>query len=228
MVIHTLLIDDDILFQQQIVSQLAIECDFDICQTAKEGLHKAATTPYDLFLLDDTLPDMCHVELIRRLRSEYQVLPIFLLGANDNVDERLRVYEAGVTGFIPKPCNFQELSVRIKAAIKFVNTIPHQLKEDIHLTLDPISRTVIREGQEIQLRKKEFEILQYMVRNAGKVVTRDVLIDHLWSNETESYSNMIDVHFNYLRKKLDKPFAKKLLHTVHGVGYILREKNDSK
>jgi DNA-binding response OmpR family regulator len=188
-------------------------------------LQYAKTNDYGALILDLMLPDIEGVALCRRLRSESKKgssLPILVLTARDEIDKKVEALNSGADDYLTKPFSFEELSARIRALLrrptdKFV--VNPMLAGDI--ILDTVTRTVKRQDKDVRLCRKEFNLLEYLMRCQGRVVTRSMILDNVWGTDVDPLSNTVDVHINYLREKLDKPFANQVIKTVPGLGYKL-------
>lgn len=183
------------------------------------------TGSYDLVILDINLPGMNGYELCKFIRSKNDQVPVVMLTALNSIDDKIEGFDAGADDYIVKPFDFKELLVRIRALLKRIHqTFPagNTLKaSDLVMNLD--SREVIRAGKNITLTAKEFQLLEYLVRNKNKVVTRADIALSVWDIDFDTKTNVIDVYVNFLRKKLDNEFDKKLIHTQVGMGYILKD-----
>lgn len=194
----------------------------DVAYDGKSGLEMALSNDYDLVLLDWMLPGMNGVELCRQFRKDNTSVPIIFLTAKDTVQDTVFGLEAGANDYIKKPFKFEELLARIRVQLRTRNgeqTVLHL--GDIEMNLD--THRVIRNSKEIELTQKEFALLEFLIRNKGKVCTRTRIIEHVWDIHFDSDTSVIDVYINFLRKKLDTGESKNLIHTIRGVGYIARE-----
>jgi len=180
---------------------------------------------FDLILLDVNLPGVNGYELSRLIRQKNQDIPILMLTALGSVDDKVVGFEAGADDYLVKPFAFRELLVRIKTLLKrAVKGLPtgHSLRiADLEINLD--SKEVTRDGNKIVLTAKEFQLLEYLVRNKGKVVSRADIAERVWDIGFDTGTNVIDVYINFLRKKIDKDYSSKLIHTHIGMGYIIKE-----
>ena len=195
----------------------------DVAYDGEEGLLLAQQGEYDLIILDLMLPIMDGLEVLSRLRAEKNDVPIILLTAKDSVEEKVTGLNKGADDYLTKPFAFSELMARIRVLLRRGKAeMKTELQID-NLTLDLVSHKVKRNGEEIELTGKEYSLLEYFLRNQGKVLTRTMIAEHVWDYNFDTFTNVIDVYVNHLRKKIDKNFPKKLLHTLRGVGYIMRE-----
>ena len=195
----------------------------DVAYDGEEGLLLAQQGEYDLIILDLMLPIMDGLEVLSRLRTEKNNVPIILLTAKDSVEEKVTGLNKGADDYLTKPFAFSELMARIRVLLRRGKAeMKTELQID-NLTLDLVSHKVKRNGEEIELTGKEYSLLEYFLRNQGKVLTRTMIAEHVWDYNFDTFTNVIDVYVNHLRKKIDKNYPKKLLHTLRGVGYIMRE-----
>ena len=187
-----------------------------------EGFERARTGDYDLVLLDVMLPTMSGLEISMRLRRQSVRTPILMLTARDAVDDRVAGLDAGADDYLVKPFAFVELSARIRALLRRQGDADgtQTLKVE-DLTLDRVRREALRAGRRIDLTAREFALLEHLMRNAGRVLTRDQIISAVWSHDYDGGSNVVDTYVHYLREKIDKAPAKALIRTVRGVGYVL-------
>ena len=187
------------------------------------GLALASTGNYDLLVVDRMLPKLDGLELIRNLRAKENTVPILILSALSDVDERVKGLRSGGDDYLAKPYAFAELLARVEGlgARKLLDSKEAKLKV-LDLELDLLSRTVTRDGTPILLQPREFKLLEYLVRNAGHIVTRTMLLENVWDYHFDPQTNVIDVHVSRLRGKLDKGYQNPLLQTVRGAGYMIR------
>lgn len=186
------------------------------------GFEKAVTGAYDLLLLDLMLPTMSGLEISMRLRRRSVKTPILMLTARDAVDDRVAGLDAGGDDYLVKPFAFAELLARLRALLRRGQTgqTENVLKVE-DLVLDRVRREAVRGDRRTELTAREFALLEYLMRSAGRVLTRDQIIMAVWPNDFDGGSNVVDTYIHYLRDKIDKPPAKPLLRTVRGVGYVL-------
>ncbi len=195
----------------------------DVALDGEEGLQFAETNPYDVIVLDLMLPGLDGFRFIQRLRAQDIATPILVLTARDSVGDKVRGLDLGADDYLTKPFAFAELLARVRALLRRGKTPAPPVLKVADLTLDPAARRVTRAGRVIDLTAKEFGLLEYLMRHAGRVLTRTMILEHVWDQTFDSYTNVVDVYVNYLRKKVDHGFEPKLIHTVRGVGYVLRE-----
>lgn len=187
-----------------------------------KGYEQARTQLYDVMVLDLMLPGKSGLDVLRQLRSEGIRTPIVLLTALGSVEERVAGLTAGADDYLVKPFAFAELMARVDAVCRRSGARPSPTLQLAGLTLDLATRRVNRDGIEIDLTPTEFSLLEFLMRHAGQLVTRKMLCEHLWESDWEGATNVIEVHINRLRGKLDKGFDKSLIQTVRGRGYALR------
>jgi DNA-binding response OmpR family regulator len=193
----------------------------DQAQDGEEGLHLAQEGHYDLIILDLMLPVIDGISLCQKLRAAGNHTPIIMLTARDSVDDRVKGLNAGADDYLTKPFAFSELLARLRALTRR-HSSSHQLQiKVVDLTLDPESHEVKRAGKNISLSPTEFRLLQYLMRNEGKVLSKTMLLENVWGYDFDPESNIVDVYIKYLRDKIDKGFKKSLIQTVHGFGYKL-------
>lgn len=224
-----LLVDDERKVADFIKKGLAEEgYAVDCAADGKEGMFMAEESNYDLIVLDILLPQFDGFQICRRLREKGISSRIIMLTAMDSTEDKIKGLDTGADDYLTKPFSFEELLARIRALLRRGQSGTQAKLEVADLTLDPKTRQVVRAGKEIKLSNKEYAILEYFMRNPGRVLTRTLLSEHVWNYDFESYTNVVDVYVNYLRNKIDRDFKPKLIHTVRGVGYVLevRELSD--
>jgi two-component system, OmpR family, copper resistance phosphate regulon response regulator CusR len=194
----------------------------DIALDGIKGLEMALVYDYDLLLVDWMLPGISGIELTRRFRKESKNAPIIFLTARDTVQDTVFGLEAGANDYIKKPFRFEELLARIRVQLRTKTSESLQLAF-ADITIDLEKHRVLQDKQEVQLTPKEFSLLEFLVRNKGKVCTRTRIIEHVWDMNFHSDTSVIDVYVNYLRKKLDRSGGKNYIQTVRGVGYIMQD-----
>ncbi len=192
----------------------------DLAEDGDTGLRMALVHPYDVIVLDLMLPKRDGLSVLRELRSAGRATPVLVLTARDEVDDRVRGLDAGADDYLPKPFAFAELLARVRSLLRRGTARPSLIEVD-DLRVDLLARKADRGGIKIDLTQKEFALLEYLARHAGEVVTRTMISEHVWDMNFDSFSNVIDVYIRYLRRKIDEPFEKKLIHTRRGVGYVL-------
>lgn len=195
----------------------------DIATDGEQGHFLATTEEYDLIVLDLMLPKIDGITLCRRLRDEKVSIPILILTAKDTVRDKVKGLDSGANDYLTKPFAFEEFLARLRALLRRTESKQATKLEAGDLVLDLLTHKVTRAGEEIELTAKEIALLEYLMRNKGVVVTRTMLSEHVWDINFDTLTNVIDVYINYLRNKIDHGFEKKLIHTVRGRGYILKE-----
>src|SRR5271155_2348152 len=194
----------------------------DISADGREGLEYAEAYPYDLILLDLMLPSLSGVEVLQRIRRTNQYVPILVLTARDSVDDKVKLFELGADDYLTKPFAFAELLVRTKALLR---RGPVSRSSNItlgDLELDRLTQMVKRAGKRIELTTKEFSLLEYLMLNPGRVLSRNMIIEHVWDQSFDGMTNIVDVYVRHLRSKEDEPHAYKMIRTVRGAGYTIR------
>jgi len=198
----------------------------DVCHDGPEGLERALLYDYDLIILDIMLPGKDGMEVCQAIRARRIFTPILLLTARDSIESRVEGLDHGADDFLAKPFSYDELLARIRAALRRTQTYQTPVLKIADLVLDPGSHQVTRDGTQIQLTGKEYALLEYLMRNRDRVVTETNIIDHVWGAQQESFTNVVSVYIHYLRNKVDRGFAKNLIHTVRGLGYVMRDQAD--
>jgi two-component system OmpR family response regulator/two-component system copper resistance phosphate regulon response regulator CusR len=188
----------------------------------EKGLTAAKSQRFDAIILDLMLPGLPGLDVLQALRSEGLKTPVIVLTALGTVEERVAGLNVGADDYVVKPFAFAELMARVDAVCRRTGTRPSPMLETADLQLDLATRRVMREGTEIDLTPTEFSLLEFLMRHSGQVVTRRMLCEHLWESDWEGATNVIEVHVNRLRGKLDRGFDKSLIQTVRGRGYALR------
>ena len=221
---RALLVEDDTTIAEFVVRGLR-EAGFVVDHAAdgEAGLTAAATQPYDVAIVDLMLPKRDGLSLIEGLRRQGVTTPVLILSARRSVDDRVRGLQTGGDDYLTKPFAFAELLARVQALVRRATRTPEPTTLSVEdVTLDLLSRRVTRAGKPIDLRPREFTLLEYLMRNQGKVVSKTMILSHVWEYNFDPQTNIVDVLVSRLREKIDRPFEKKLLHTVRGVGYVLR------
>ena len=189
----------------------------------KEGLNSLKNNDFNLVLLDIMLPSMDGFEICSKIRNKSNI-PIIMVTAKDDVPDRVEGLDTGADDYITKPFATEELMARIRAQLRrYQNNEPENLLEIADLTIDIDKYQVKRQGEILELTKKEYDLLVYLLKNEDVVVSREQLLNNVWGYDYTGETNIVDVYIRYLRKKVDDPFENKLIHTVRGVGYVLRE-----
>jgi heavy metal response regulator len=195
----------------------------DVAFDGEEGLYLAENNPYDVILMDLMLPKKDGLTVIRELRAKDISTPVLCLTAKDSVEDIVAGLESGSDDYLTKPFAFGELLARVKALVRRISKDRGAEVHFADLRLDPVTHKIWRSDKEIDLTAKEYALLEYFMRNPNEVLTRAMIAEHVWDYTFDSFTNIIDVYVNYLRKKVDRDYDKKLIHTVRGVGYVLKE-----
>ncbi len=197
----------------------------DTVADGRDGLHRAESEAYDLLVVDRMLPGLDGLAIVQTLRQRGNHTPVLFLSALADVDDRVKGLRAGGDDYLTKPFSFSELLARVEALGRRASSAGEDITrlQVANLKLDCLARTVERDGENIALQPREFKLLEYLMRHAGQVVTRTMLLEHVWDYHFDPQTNVIDVHISRLRGKIDKGFTPQLLHTVRGAGYVLRE-----
>lgn len=195
----------------------------DSCFDGQEALDYLAGAPYDAVILDIMMPILDGLSVLKKIRQSGSQVPVLLLTAKDSVEDRVCGLDAGANDYLVKPFAFEELLARIRVLLRKPQEVPQTVCRlaDLEVHLD--THQVLRAGREIKLYGKEFALLRYMIQNTGIVLSRERLEQHLWNYDYAGASNVIDVYIRYLRKKIDEGAQIKLIHTVRGAGYVMRE-----
>ena len=194
----------------------------DAVHDGEEAVQQARSQPYDLLILDVMLPHKDGLSVVRELRQSGMLAPVLMLTARDTTDDIVAGLDAGSDDYLTKPFAFAELSARVRALGRRAGQDRGAELTVADLRIDPITRKVWRGEKEIELTIKEYGLLEFLVRNTGSVVTRNMIAEKVWDHSFETFTNIIDVYVNYVRKKVDKGFDRKLIHTVRGQGYTLK------
>src|SRR5215475_8111461 len=195
----------------------------DVAYDGDTGLARALEGHYDLLILDLMLPRRDGAALLGELRARRQTLPILLLTARATVSDKVRGLDLGADDYLTKPFEFTELLARVRALLRRGGTTTAPALTLADLTLDPATRQVSRAGRRIELTAREYALLEFFLRNPGRVLSRALIAQRVWGVSFDTFTNVIDVYVNYLRRKIDADFEPKLLHTVRGAGYVLKE-----
>jgi len=195
----------------------------DVSLDGAHAIERVRTTAYDLLILDVMLPDLDGFDVCQRVRALGLKAPILMLSARSLVDDRVRGLNSGADDYLTKPFDYAELSARVRALLRRHREPTLAPLTVADLTLDPITRLVTRGGRRVDLTQKEFALLEYLMRNAGHVVTRPMIAQHVWDFTWDRLTNVIDVFVNHLRKKLELPGEPRLVHAVRGAGYVIRD-----
>lgn len=223
---RVLVVEDEQRIARSIKKGLELEhFAVDLAFTGSEGFSLASNEEYDLIILDLMLPEMDGVEICKQLREKKIETPILMLTAKGQIDEKIAGLNAGADDYLTKPFSFEELLARMRALSRRPKQLLQSVLEYQTLSLDTSSYTVTRSGRPISLSSKEFALLEYLMRNQKKILTKDQIIRHVWDYDADILPNTIEVYIRNLRKKIDEPFPKEkpVIHTVRGFGYKLGE-----
>ncbi len=195
----------------------------DVAHDGEEGLYLGEQNQYDMIILDVMLPKMNGMDVLTQLRRKKVNTPVLLLTAKDAVEDKVNGLNKGADDYLTKPFAFSELLARIRVLLRRGKTDAKTMLQCCDLTMDLLSHKVKRNGEEIELTGKEYSLLEYFMRNQGRVLTRTMIAEHVWDYNFDTFTNVIDVYINHLRKKIDKSYPRKLVHTLRGVGYVMKE-----
>jgi two-component system OmpR family response regulator len=219
-----LLVEDDLKIASFVVKGLK-EAGFavDHAQDGEEGLYMASTEPYDATIIDIMLPKLDGLSLIEELRRKKINTPVIILSAKRSIDDRVKGLQTGSDDYLTKPFAFSELLARIQALIRRASRTsePASLTAG-ELSVDLLTREVTRAGTKIELQPHEFALLEYLMRNAGRVLSKTMILEHVWDYNFDPQTNVVDVLVCRLRNKVDRDFENKMIHTIRGVGYVLK------
>ncbi|MDD3363551.1 MAG: response regulator transcription factor [Syntrophomonas sp.] len=196
----------------------------DASNNGEEGQYFSEIIDYDCIVLDIMLPVIDGLSVLKNLRAKRVMTPVLLLTARDSIDDRVKGLDAGADDYLVKPFSFDELLARIRSLLRRNADTRDNILCISDLTLDINSHNVIRNGLSIELTTKEYAILEYLMRNKERIITRTQIVEHVWNYDFDCNSNIVDVYIRYLRRKIDDSFGTKLIHTVRGSGYVLKEK----
>lgn len=222
-----LVVEDERDLNRIICKKLKVEgYSVDSCYDGEEALTYIDGANYDIIIMDIMMPKKNGYEVLAQIRKEKIATPVLFLTAKDGIEDRVKGLDLGADDYIIKPFHFDELMARVRAMIRRNHGSTTNILKIDDLELDCGTRVVKRAGKEIDLSAKEFSILEYMMQNQGIVLSREKIEEHIWNYDYQGASNMVDVYIRYLRVKIDKDFNTKLIHTVRGVGYVLKEKGE--
>jgi two-component system, OmpR family, copper resistance phosphate regulon response regulator CusR len=192
----------------------------DVAENGEEGLQLSTEIDYDLVILDWNLPKLDGLTVLRKLRKSGSVARVLFLSARKEISDRIIGLQAGADDYLVKPFSFEELSARVSALLRRPTELLDKITVD-DLVLDRMRHSVTRSGKPVNLTQREYAVLEYLMRNAGRTVTRTMVVEHVWNLGFEGLTNIVDVYINYLRIKVDQGSGKPLIHTVRGVGYSI-------
>jgi two-component system OmpR family response regulator len=220
-----LLVEDDQKIASFIIKGLRAEgFAVDNASDGQDGLHMALTEPYDAAIIDLMLPKMSGLKLIENMRREKLKTPVIILSAKGEVEDRVKGLHIGADDYLTKPFAFSELLARLQALIRRSSDVSEPTKLTFaDLTMNLITREVVRAGEKIDLQPLEFSLLEYLLRNAGRVVSKTMIMEHVWDYYFDPQTNVVESRIYKLREKIDRGFPTRLIHTVRGVGYVLKE-----
>src|SRR5437879_11349971 len=218
-----LLVEDDARIARFVAKGLREQAyAVDVANTGDDALYQAAINTYDLVILDVMIPGRNGFEVCRELRKSGQRMPILMLTARDAVEDRVTGLDHGADDYLTKPFEFRELLARLRALLRRSGELrPHRIAVE-DLVLDTAAQAAARGGRQIPLTTKEYALLEYLARNAGRVVGREEISEHVWDETFDPFTNTIEVYVNRLRRKIDERGAKPLIHTRRGAGYMIR------
>jgi two-component system OmpR family response regulator len=219
-----LLVEDDPKIASFILKGLKAEgYAVDHAPDGQEGLHMAVTEPYDAAIIDVMLPKLDGLSVIERMRKDKVNTPVIILSAKGSVDDRVKGLQAGGDDYLPKPFAFSELLARVQALIRRGSGLSEPTRLTVgDLTMNLLTREVTRGGRKIDLQRLEFSLLEYLMRNAGRVVSKTMIMEHVWDYNFDPQTNVVESRICRLRDKIDRGFDKKLIQTMRGVGYALK------
>jgi heavy metal response regulator len=192
----------------------------DAAMDGNTGVEMVHATEYDLIILDLNLPDIDGLQVLQKIRNRKSSPPVLILSARDAVEDRVKGLELGADDYLVKPFAFVEMLARVRALLRRGQPTPERLQVG-DLQLDCIRRKVTRSNENIELAPKEFSILEYMMRNRGRPLSRTMIVEHVWDMDYDGLTNIVDVYIRHLRSKIDDKFEAKMIHTVRGIGYML-------
>jgi DNA-binding response OmpR family regulator len=209
----------DIIVRSLRAERLAVDVAYD----GVAGWEMASSTHYDLAILDLTLPSMSGDDLLRRLREHRKSTAVLVVTARTAIEDKIKAFEAGADDYLTKPFALAELIVRAKALLRRPPADTAYVLRVVDLEVDRISQQVKRAGTRIELTSKEYALLEYLVAHAGRVLSRTMIVEHVWDDSFQGLTNIVDVYIRHLRSKVDDPFSTRLIHTVRGSGYVLKD-----
>ena len=198
----------------------------DVAADGEDGYAMSEVYSYDLILLDLMLPKIDGYEVLRRIRGKNKAVPVLVFTARDAVEDKVRMFEAGADDYLTKPFAFAELLVRSKSLLRRGTSTRSSVLRLGDLELDRLTQTVKRAGKRVDLTTKEYALLEYMILNPGRVLSRNMIIEHVWDQSFDGITNIVDVYVRHLRIKVDDPHRYKMLRTVRGAGYMITGAND--
>lgn len=220
-----LLVEDDLKIASFILKGLkAAGFAVDHASDGEDGLHMALTEPYDTAIIDIMLPKLDGLSLIEKMRKEKINTPVIILSAKGSIDDRVKGLQTGSDDYLTKPFAFSELLARVQALIRRSSGVSEPTRLVVRdCSLNLLTREVTRSSKKIDLQPLEFSLLEYLLRNAGKVVSKTMIMEHVWDYNFDPQTNVVEARISRLRDKIDKGFPTKLIYTIRGVGYVLKE-----
>ncbi|MGZ3495420.1 MAG: response regulator [Thermodesulfobacteriota bacterium] len=226
---RVLVVEDDVKIASFIVKGLkAAGYAVDHALDGENGLHMALTQPYDTAIIDIMLPKLDGLSLIERMRKEKVGTPVIILSAKASIDDRVKGLQTGGDDYLTKPFAFSELLARVQALIRRASGLSEPTRLTVgNLSMNLLTREVKRGDRKIELQPIEFSLLEYLMRSAGRIVSRTMIMEHVWNYNFDPQTNVVEARISRLRDKIDRGFDNKLIHTVRGVGYVLKEADQS-
>lgn len=220
-----LLIEDDLKIASFVIKGFkSAGFAIDHAKDGGNGLHMALTEPYDTAIIDIMLPKLDGLSIIEKMREEKINTPVIILSAKGSIDDKVKGLQIGSDDYLTKPFSFTELLARVQALIRRATGTTESTRLVVSdLTMDLLTREVKRDDTKIELQPREFSLLEYLMRYAGKVVSKTMIMEHVWDYNFDPQTNVVEVRISRLRDKVDKDFEPKLIHTIRGVGYVLKE-----
>jgi len=219
-----LLIEDEKQIARAIKEMLKVYYAVDMAHTGKDGENLIFSNDYDAIILDVVLPDVDGFTICQEIRENNIETPIIMLTGKAETEDKIHAFNLGADDYLTKPFSFEELHARIQALIRRSPNTTCSLKLSVgNLILDTVSNSAEYKGKRIELRLKEFRLLEYLMRNNNKILTRSMIFEHVWESDVNQLTNTVDVHINYLRNKIDKHFGIKMIKSVHGLGYKITD-----
>lgn len=218
-----LVVEDNPPLARSLQNWLSKQHQVSVVSTGQDALSRVREESFDLIILDLGLPDMSGQDVCQQLRAHDIKIPLLVLTANDEVNTKVTLLDLGADDYLLKPFYIGELQARLRALLRRASSPLNatNLLSVADLSLDPAKRIATRKGKQLDLRRKEFDILEYLMQNRGTVVTRAMIISSVWDEGSDRWNNTVDVHMKHLRDKVDKPFKQKLIKTAYGVGYMI-------
>lgn len=217
---RVLIVEDEVEISNYLKSGLEAEhFVVDVAGDGERAVSLADINEYDLFILDIDLPGIDGIEVCKKLREDKNIAPVLMLTVKSDIEHKLDAFNIGADDYLAKPFSFEELLARSRALLRRQKSIVPDILKTADLVMDIKSHKVKRAGKQIELSRKEFTLLDYMLRNKHEVLSRNVILEHVWDMNADPFTNTVDVHIRLLRKKIDDGHRRKLIHTVHGYGY---------